>query len=78
MAKQLGYSLRTNIMKFALKMGLSIAVKRLREPSTYAGVAGLFAAAHLVLPGYAPQIVEIAGMAIGSIGAVILGESPKA
>jgi hypothetical protein len=66
-------------MKSAIfSVGLKYAIARLREPSTYAGVAGMLAAAHIAAPGWAPAAVQIAGVALASIVSLAMGEKPKA
>ena len=64
--------------KLLLKAGLNYVINRLREPSTYAGVAGAFAAAHIAMPGWAPAVVQVAGVAVASIAAIVSGEPAKA
>jgi hypothetical protein len=53
-------------------------VSRMKEPSSYAGLAGLLTALHLVLPPGVIQVLPIIGMAIASVLAVLLPERSKA
>lgn len=51
---------------------LNFALSRLREPSTYAGLAGIFAALGVAEPLY--QAVSAVVMAVAGLAAVLLGE----
>lgn len=58
--------------------GLQYIATRFGEPSTYAGIAGLLAAAHVTLdPGLWQHIVD-AGMALSGLVAVIMKEAGNA
>ena len=53
---------------------LHYVIERLREPSTYAGLAGILAALHINLdPGLWQHIVE-AALGLSSLAAFLLGE----
>jgi hypothetical protein len=48
---------------------------RLREPSTYAGLASVAAALGIAFPEYLGQALPIVGTAIGSLLAIFLPEA---
>jgi hypothetical protein len=47
---------------------------RLKEPSTYAGLAAAATAAHVVLPDTVAQSIYVTGMFIGGMLAIFLPE----
>jgi hypothetical protein len=57
-----------------IKLGAKYAIARLREPSTYAGVAGALVTAHIAAPGWAPAAIQILGIAFASVAALAMGE----
>lgn len=50
-------------------------IPRLREPSTWAGLAGLLAASHFAGASTAAEIVPVLGTALASAAAIILREA---
>jgi hypothetical protein len=61
-------------MEMVRKLLVKLA-PRLREPSTYAGLASVSAALGLVFPEHIGQAIPIVGTAIGSLLAVFLPEA---
>lgn len=56
---------------------MAYLISRLREPSTYAGLAGLAAAFGFVVPAEWAQAAAGLGVALGGVLAVVVPEAQK-
>lgn len=56
---------------------MAYLISRLREPSTYAGLAGLAAAFGFVVPAEWVQAAAGLGVALGGVLAVVVPEAQK-
>lgn len=60
-----------------LMTGLRWAGSRLREASSYAGLAGVLAAAHIADASSWAHVIECFGMGLGGVIAIVLPEGKR-